>query len=310
MRHFRYTIFYALICLSLPVSAAGGFAVIELGGGGGYSHMGCQTKTYDQPDLTIRSLSSYTYSAHVGLSYMIRPFIGLSAGANFTRIGGGVGLDGQMHWYNVGDTEGERYHHIAQLNAWTEKQQLTLVEIPLSLCFAAGIGAPVEFTGEVGVKIGLPMSATSSLSGEVTHVGDYGLPWGMTLNQVRNHGFYTASFATNPSIQASTSYALFLKAGLQVPLEKNEVVWFYSVFYGAYTVNSALHTGSTELGFANDGLGQEASHAFMSSYTSAIDTKYITSVHPIQCGLEIGLRFRLYPVAVYNCHCVNDKVIR
>jgi len=305
--HYLILLFFTLFCSH---AWAGGYAVIEVGGGGGLSNMGYQTQTFDQSDLRIRSLSSYTYTAHVGLTYMIRPFIGISAGANFTRMGGGIGLEGAMRWNDVADTENERYNHIAQLNAWTEKQQLTLVEIPLSLCFGAGINQPVEFTGEVGVKIGLPLSGSSQLSGEVTHVGDYGLPWGMTLNQVRNHGFYTAAFAGEPAIKTQMTYSLFLKAGIQVPLEQQKVVWFYSVVYGAYSLTNALQTGEAELGFANDDKGQESAHTFMAAYTSAIDTKYIKSVHPIQAGLEIGLRFFLYPVDKYKCHCVNDKVIR
>lgn len=309
MSKLRYFILLLLIGLFTKVWA-GGYAVIEVGGGGGYSSLGYRTQTFDQAGLQLRSLSSYTYTGHVGLAYMIRPFIGLSVGANFTRVGGGVALDGQMLWRDVADTEGERYNHIARLRDWSEKQQITMVEIPVSLCFGAGINAPVEFTGEVGVKIGLPMSSTNSLMGEVTHVGDYGLPWGMTIDPLYHHGFYTTRFEGQPALKAQTTYSLFLKAGIQVPIEKSRVVWFYSVVYGAYALNNAFATGEAELGFANDGLGQEDAHAFMTDYTSVVDTRYIQSVHPIQLGLELGLRFFLYPVDKYKCHCVNDKVIR
>jgi len=293
-------------CACLSMHAAGGFAVIEIGGGGGWGSMGYKTKQHDQSALQLQSTWDYSYTAHVGLAYMIRPYIGLGVGANFTRIGGGVRLGGEVHWQNVGDTENELYNHVARLDAWQEKQQMLLVEIPIGLRFGAGIGARVEFTGEVGVKIGLPMKTSNTLSGTVTHEGDYS-PWGLNLQNVGNHGFYTAAFGGEPALSTRTHYAAYLKAGIQVPLTENRVVWFYAQIYGSYALSNALKTGDGELGFRNDGKYQTEAHAFMADYTSIVDTRYVQSVHPVQAGLEVGLRFHLAPRSKYPCHCVNDQ---
>jgi len=294
------------LCACISAHAGGGFAVIELSGGGGWSSMGYLTTNSDQPALQLQSTSSYGYTAHVGLAYMIRPQIGLGIGADFTRVGGGIALSGEVRWNDVPDSENERYNHVCHLASWQETQQLLMVEIPIALRFGAGIGSAVEFTGEVGVRVGLPMRSPNSLSGTVTHLADYG-PWDLHLQDVRNHGFYTTEFSGNPALSTHTLYSAYLKAGIQVPLGENRVTWFYAQVYGSYALTNAVTVGTAELGFRNDGTGQEAAHAFMADYTTIVDTKYIQSVHPIQAGLEIGLRFHLAPRSKYPCHCVNDQ---
>lgn len=291
----------------LTISAAGGrgYAVIELSGGGGLSNMGVTAAANDQHNLKIKSLSSYTYTGHIGLAYMINPYIGLGVGADFTRIGGGVGLTGNMRWDNVGDTERERYNHIAVLNDWKEQQQMLLVEIPIGLRFGAAVGSAVEFTGEAGLRIGLPIQTDNDLAGSVTHQGEYD-PWALLLNRVDNHGFYTADFAAQPAISARTSYSLYAKLGIQTPI-KDDVVWFYSQVYGAYALTNALALGDLDLGFRNDNMGQDDAHAFMADYSSAYDTRYIAKVRPFQLGLEVGLRFFLFPKQHFPCHCVKDR---
>lgn len=303
----RFILTILCICCLLPLNAAGGhgYALIELSGGGGWSSMGVKNAANDQHDLKFKSLGSYGYTGHIGLAYMLNPYIGLGIGADFTRIGGGVQLEGKMRWNNVGDTERELYHHIAMLDGWKEQQELLLVEIPIALRFGAAIGSTVEFTGEAGVRIGLPMKANNTLAGTVTHQGEYD-PWALLLNHVDNHGFYTADFATQPTINTRTCCSLYAKLGIQTPI-KDDVVWFYTQVYGAYSLSNALTLGEQELGFRNDGKGQEDAHSFMADYNSIYDTHYIAKVRPIQVGVEVGLRFFLFPKQHYPCHCVKDR---
>lgn len=305
MRRLRIYIITLTIGLA-TVAQAGGYAVIELSGGGGWSSMGYRTTNGEQGSLTLKNMNSYTFGGHVGLAYMISPYIGLGVGADFTRIGGGLELGGMMKWRDVADTEGERYNHKSLLNGWKEQQEELMVEIPISVRFGAGIGAAVEFTGEVGVAIGLPMKSSNRLSGTVTHVGEYE-PWVLELGRVNNHGFYTAEFQGTPAIRTRMMYSAYVKAGIQVPL--HDVVWFYSQVYAAYALTNALELGTNELGFRNDDWGQEDAHSFMADYTSVVDTKYVEKVNPVRLGLEVGLRFFLIPKKHVPCHCVNDRPI-
>lgn len=307
MRNRFILVVLCTLCCLLHMYAGGrGYAVIELSGGGGWSSMGIKPASNDQHSLSIKSINSYGYTGHVGLAYMINPYIGLGVGADFSRIGGGVQLGGSMRWNNVGDTEAERYHHVATIDSWKEQQELLLVEIPISLRFGAAIGSTVEFTGEAGLRIGIPVKNSNSLAGTVTHTGEYD-PWAATLARIHNHGFYTADFASNPVVTANTAYSLYAKLGIQTPI-KDDVVWFYTQVYGAYSLSNALKLGDNELGFRNDGKGQESAHDFMADYTSAYDTRYIAKERPIQLGLEVGLRFFLFPKQHFPCHCVKDRL--
>lgn len=302
-------IVYLLVLFCLPTTlCAGGYSVLELSAGGGWSSMGYKTNHNGQPSLTVKSMSSWNVQGHIGYAYMFTSHIGLGVGVDFARIGGGIQPDGTVRWLNVGDTEAEKYNHLSHLSSWKEKQEALLVELPISIRFGSGpTNSRVEFTGEVGALISFPVKTKTHYSGTVTHDGDYG-PWGLYLEDVANHGFYTTSFSGDPDISMkSPLISAYAKLGIQMPISEDEKIWFYAQVYGAYAFTNAFSTGDKELGFRNDGKGQEAAHAFMADYTSMADTKFVTKANPVRVGVEVGVRFFLFPIKKYPCNCVNDR---
>lgn len=297
----RVVIIFLLLGLSLSYAAAQMHSALELSVGGGWSTLGYKVQP-QHPDVNGSNQGSWGLQAHVGYAFFFTPNVGLGVGANFSHYGSAASLLGTARWDKVTDTEGEPYNHLVLIHSLLDKQDVYLVEIPLTLYVLFPMSEWLSFNIEAGAKYGIPLLSSASYQADVEHQGDYGI-WGLNLNNVPGHGFYRESdFHGDYSVLYKNQISLFLKLGLDYEINRN--VHLFGNIYGDYGLIKAMEGGETELGFQNDRPGMATLHSFMPAYNGIITTNNITAKsNPLQLGLELGLRFVFPHKKSYPCKC-------
>ena len=296
----RILIIFLFIGLSLPM-AANMHSALEISVGGGWSTLGYKVLP-KQAEVQGTNSGSWGAQAHVGYALFFTPNIGLGVGANFSHYGANASLSGVAQWKDVTDTEGERYNHLTFIHSLKDKQDIYLVEIPLTFYLVYPLTYHLSLNVEIGAKYGIPILSSASYQADVEHQGDYGI-WGLNLQNVPGHGFYREqNFHQDYSVAIKNQVSAFLKLGISYEIGQD--IHFFANIYGDYGLTSALFAGQTELGFQNDRAGMEAAHSFMPAYNGIITTNNISAKsHLTQVGLEVGIRFVFPHKVSYPCRC-------
>lgn len=304
------TILLSLVVLC-ATSVYGLSSFIEISGGGGWSSLGYGLTNQTQPGLNVRQNGSYGFGAHVGYGLQFNKYIGLGIGVDFSRYGATGKISGQAEWQGVQDTDGELYDHITTVHRWTDKQELYMLEIPLSLYLRFPVATDVRIYGQIGAKVCLPMMNHAQYSGSLSHQGFYE-PWMMTLSNVPNHGFYNSEMTGQYVLQTRFTVAAFVKIGIEAPVDELRHVWLFGAIYGTMHFMPVIETADppSAIGWRNDAQGDEMrkAHYFMSDYAPIYNTALLSgSPKPIAVGAEIGVRFRIPHPKRYRSHCMCEE---
>lgn len=305
MRKRKFIIVLLALCYSVSGYSLSSF--FEISGGGGWSSLGYGLKSTDQPALNVSQNGSYGFNAHIGYGLQFTRNIGVGIGVDFARYGATAKIGGQAIWQGVTDTEGEMYNHIALINKWTDRQEIYMLEIPLSLYVRFPIATDVRIYGQIGAKACLPMIGKAHYSGSISHQGEYE-PWMMTLTNIPNHGFYTSTVDRKYDLQMSKfTMAAFVKIGIEAPVDELRYVWIFGAITGSMHFMPAISSSpSATIGWRNDTSDEtmRQAHSFMSDYTSILNTTLISGHSwPCAVGAEIGIRLRIPHAKRYRSHC-------
>ena len=299
MRRIILVGFLSLLTIATQASVRSFF---DFSAGGGWSTL---TYSLSTPDarLSTNQNGSYGLTFHVGYGMMFNSYVGLGLGVDMSRYGANASMKGEAWWYDVTDTDGEKYNHCATVNAWNDRQELYYVEVPLTLYLNIPTGSAVSVSAELGVKYAYPFVRNTSYNAEITHFGQYPL-WGMTLTDMPNHGFTTNHLIGGGHFAAQHQVIGFAKIGILMPI--NDRLSFFAHVYGTYGFRKAfVQTGETqELGFREE---SDELHSFMPSASSLLLTNMPSgSFRPASVGVEIGLRVYLKSRRNSHCMCLPD----
>lgn len=296
----RIIIIFLFMGLSLPM-AAQMHSAFEFSVGGGWSTLGYKVQP-KQEDVKGANSGSWGAQVHIGYALFFSPNVGLGVGANFSHYGASASLAGIARWNDVIDTDGERYNHLAVIHSLKDRQDIYLVEIPLTFYFEYPLSDYLFFNLEVGAKYGIPVMRNASFRADIEHQGDYGI-WGLNLYDVPDHGFYReGDFHDSYAIATRNQISAFLKLGLAYGINKK--LQFFANIYGDYGFMNVFKSGEAALGFQNDRAGMASTHSFMPDYKGITATNYLSpSSQPIQVGVELGLRFIIPHKTTYPCRC-------
>lgn len=286
----------------------------DFAGLAGYSSLGYGTEV--GIPLLARAESNYSLGAHLGMSVFFGEYVGLSLGGDITRYGGGLGLNGDLRWDGVVDTDGEDYCHVLTINSWRERQFATYVAPQLMLLGQIPAGA-VRVSLGVGAEYGFLVGASYKASGLLTHTGYYA-PWDLTLKDMPAHGFFTSD-ALRPSgrleplshagqLSRGQQLALVAKTGVLIPVAEHWDITLHAV--AKYTILTGSGVGGEQsIGFQED----PDAHYFIPQYAPLIRT-YVAcgTMKPWTVGLEVGARYTLsaYKRSGHKkCNCRNDVFV-
>ena len=283
-------------------------SVIEIAAGGGWSTLNYAVSSPIE-GLNVRQNGSWSVTAHSEYIIMFNRYIGIGAGVDITHYGAITAIDGRMQWTGVTDTDGEVYNHHLSITGWRDKQDVWFLQPGLFIHADIPVGDNIAITFAGGGRYGLPIAQRMSYGGTTCHTGVYP-QWGLTLYEMENHGFYTATASMQTTDwKANRMIDLVLRAGVQYHIGKYTALVVRA--WVACGVTDALRITSSNqaLGFANDKPGMEKIHYFMNDYTSVLATNLVTDPHskPIAAGLEIGVRWIFpHPSKRTNiCRCLD-----
>ena len=306
MRTAKYILF--ALCTLLASSAWGQKgSFIEFSAGGGWS-----TYSYSLANapgtLQTSQSGSYGLTFHAGYGYMFNDLVGLGIGLDASRYGSSAKLSGVMQWKGVTDTDGEKYNHIARIDAWQDKQSVFYLEIPLTLYFAVPTQSIVRFSAELGVKFGLPISQKATFAADVTHSGEYP-QWLLTLTDVPDHGFTTTHLEGSSKLNAKSQLSAFAKLGVIVPIT-DQLDFFTHVYFNCGMLKNSIgeHENTQPFGLREDTEQAKETYYFMAPAVSVLQTAYPKGTFlPLSAGLEIGIRLHFRSAGHnYPCKCVRN----
>ena len=308
MKNLRVFIVSLFVLVTSSIYGVSSF--VEVSVGGGWSSLGYELDNSAQPSLSVHQNGSYGLNAHIGYGLQFTRLIGVGIGIDISRYGGTGVINGNAIWQGVNDTEGEAYNHITAVDHWIDKQNMLLLEIPLSIYLRFPIAHYVRLYVQPGVKACIPIKSSGSYSGSLRHMGEYEA-WGLTISDVPNHGFYSSAMEGKYDLQPQVAIAAFLKIGIEGALDKSHNVWLYGALYGSFHCMPAFKTASeaSSIGWRNDTQEKEMynAHYFMSDYTPIINTDLMRGKPiPMAVGAEIGLRFRFPHIKPRRCMCEEE----
>lgn len=266
--------------------------------------------------------------AYADLGYDLKdPASGLAAGAVHGSFGGNLRLQYAYYWndhWGIGagvgmstyaaygtlntaktfagqtDSDGELYDHRAVTHDWRERQAMYNVDIPVNIQMQYPVGDKLRLYAMAGVQVGIPVAGDRALrSGSVEHQGDYSR-WGLNMEQLPNHDFYTehigTDFSTAPTAVSYSLPAVAVGADLGVSIPVAPRLDLMVGAYMHYTCNSMQDKAdATDMGWRrNDYSGADAwkNHDFMNTYAGMHASEYVQALHPWQVGIRIGIAWQ------------------
>ncbi|MBR1809977.1 MAG: hypothetical protein IJ776_11430 [Paludibacteraceae bacterium] len=296
-----------ILCCSAAFAQPDALHSFELTGGAGWSNIG-----YKIADM--RQTGAVGGMLHAGYNIHLTRWMSLGIGVDVESDGAVTRGDLFRSWTDVTDTDGERYEHRLQLNDWSERGRVWLLQIPVALQFIVP-AQKVSFSVQVGAKWGTKIGGSVNTNGTTVHTGYYE-PWHLTLSDMETYGFYSARYKQKQPFPASvnSTWHVFGKLGILTPLTSK--LYFTAHIYADYSLTDLLKNVSSEkpLGVRNDKEGMEYVHYFMPEYTSLLDTEAadLGNSKLLNVGLEIGLRYvivtrkRSAHSRKYPCRCLMD----
>lgn len=267
--------------------------------GGAYTDLGYALR--DSDGQSVGKEHGYAGGAvSLQYAYFFTENWGVGAGVGFSHYTSFGTMDHSKRFAGQTDSDGESYTHIATTKGWKERQSAYMVDVPVEVLFHYPIRPTWGLYGGVGVKTGLILASDWRVkSGAVEHSGEYA-QWGMTLNEVTSHDFYTEQASAFPASMSQNRLALQLPAigvmadfGFSIRLTE-QVNLLVGAFFN-YTCNNVRPSANTEMGWQQTGYsGAEAyrNHSFMNTYAGEISSEYAQYVRPWEAGLKVGIDWR------------------
>lgn len=272
---------------------------LMFGVGGGYSSLGYQLvepegyaaageragRNWGGPGGNLRLQYAYFFHENWGFS--------LGAGASYYSSFGV--MDNMKSWYDVTDSDGERYEHQALTHKWTEVQRTLMVDVPLALQMQYPIKDDFRFYASVGVKAGFPLYNTYALKkGELQHQGFYD-KWNLTLD-MDGHDFYTEQvgqdFAKDNQTLALQKWSVAATADLGFLVPLSEQLDLMVGAYFNYTCNNVSVGKTHDMAWMQPDKTGGYKHEFMqTTYAGEVGSEYVKNdaVRPWGAGLTLGI---------------------
>ncbi len=227
------------------------------------------------------------FKAGLGYTFFLSEKWGIGTGVEIARYNNRITLpDGVMYSTPVldGNRAGQRINRIAGAFGFVEKQNLTALQIPLTIQFNAPAGKSVRFYSLAGVKVGLPIMASYSQSASAISAG--------TLTMAGGEGNYREEISRNGytndgGFEAGTAVMLTGEVGAKFRL--SEKMWLYTGVYIDYGLNDVRKNAAPETNLIH----YNANSPDATTGNSLMQmSSAVSKANPLSFGFNISLGFR------------------
>lgn len=225
-----------------------------------------------------------------GYGYFFQPNWGVEAGLGIQTVSSQIVLS-DMSGYPAIDKSGTAYEYRNYFQGWQEKQNLTLLSVPVGLRCIFPVFDHLGLTASGGVKLLMPISSTYAYSdGSLTTTGYYSGTGIELMNQPQN-GFTTVNQVPSGKIHLGLSYATYADIGVICQLTP-----MVSVTVGTYIdygPSNWINSQNIPV-YSVDG-----------RYNDIMHSDRVTKNHFLSYGLKACLSWYLGD-KWYHCHCSKD----
>lgn len=249
-------------------------------GGGGLSTLKYKTDAGDQKN-------GYGGLFGLGYTYFFADKLGVSTGVEIGLYNAKTNINNFAYRYMAVDRDGDDFEFRTRINSREEKQRAMLLQIPLMLKYQSG--KKINFSGALGAKLGIPISAKYKTNGAgITNSGYYAYEdYEYTEQTFMGFGTFTAQ-SMDDDIDLKPSIMLSAEAGIKWPLGQKTSL--YTGAYFDYGINDSNDGDSRQLVLYNtqSPTAITTNSVLMSRYGNqpAAD-----KVHPMAFGVKVGLAF-------------------
>jgi outer membrane protein OmpA-like peptidoglycan-associated protein len=240
--------------------------------GGGFSTLNYRLSSGLKTD-------GYGGQAGLGYAWFFNQHVGLYSGLNVALFNAKANLGGISTETSNLFREGEDFTLRSTMNVYTEKQQLVLLQVPLMLQLQTG--GKHQFSANVGVKVGLPLSASYNSHTIIPH-------------QVRFYGYdywldpKTSTLDVDKKLKFGLATTLSLETGVKWALTSS--LSLYTGVYFDYGLNDVRTVSQGE--FFKQGSHEEEyipSSVLMSVATP--QQSFADKVVPAAFGINLRFSF-------------------
>ncbi len=270
-----------LLFINLQAQERGHYLFLETGMGP--TAIECHLKNGNQ-------IKDVGYQLTVGYGYFFHPNWGVETGLGIQTFHSQIVLS-SMSGYSSVDKSGIAYEYRNYFNGWQEKQNFTLLSIPVGLRGVFPVFDHLGLTASGGVKLLMPVSSTYAYSdGSITTTGYYSSTNMEFMNQPQN-GFTTINQVPSGKIHLGLSYAGYADIGVVCQLTP-----VFSVNVGTYVDYGPSNwiNPQKNLVYQSDG-----------HYNDVMHSDRVTQNHYLSYGLKLGFSWYLGDKS-YGCHCSRD----
>ena len=219
--------------------------------------------------------------AGVSYTYNFSYELGLSVGGEITSYGGNkADYKTITETYNGTDDNGDDVKYEFKFNNYMEDQKVALLSVPVKLIYRLQLSNTTDLYAAGGVKVGLPVSAKSDVSGKVSSAGYYSYE-DLTYHDLQEHGFFTDRDVNvkGKKIDLGIAAMLSFEAGFHFCFGEN--AGLYAGLFIDYGMNDMRKTKNKHLVNYNEAV----------TYESVLNTGLSDKLNLMSVGLKLQFAF-------------------
>lgn len=201
--------------------------------GGGVSSL--QTKPAEGSNLW-----SYTCKVGLGYHFFFNPRWAIATGADFVLYNGGISMDSYSQKQPTARAAtGTPFDFLVSSSDYKEPLQAMMITIPLMAQYQATIAEKLPLYAALGLKVGIPVSATEKSEGSYTTKG-YFPNLNVTYEDMPEYGFVSNQSFPENQTDLSLKAAFMLSAELGARWSLPQSMSLYTGIYADYGLNNLL----------------------------------------------------------------------
>lgn len=177
----------------------------------------------------------------VGADYIchVSSVLGFSMGFELSSFRGKAEYKSLTETYEALDDQGTRMDYTYSIDDYLEKQNMTLLSVPVMVRFTIPSGKRSNFYLAGGMKFGFPVISKTTISGSNIIATGYYRHENLTYSNLPEHGFFSGQSASNEISHIkgfTTMTSLTAEAGMRFNVSK---LTLYTGLYFDYCLNTS-----------------------------------------------------------------------
>lgn len=217
-------------------------------------------------------------TANIGYNYFFSKNWGVGAGLGLESFQSKATLNYQTSKPSV-DAEGESFEFRTQYTDWQEKQNVLMLDIPLSFIYQKEMNEKLKFQFSVGPKVSFSVQSRYTTMGGIIETTGYYPQYNVVLYGLPQHNFTT--FTSFPEKNISLKPTVSASGNLGGLYKVSDRMDFYAGFYLDYGLSNMINAQNKPL-YQEDGV-----------YNGVFSSDLTRNIRQVAFGFKLGINLLL-----------------